>query len=105
MADIKRTNSSNNRDNTHILLKAIPTLEKRLVMVDWAEPAILPRHEGSTARWLKDDNIALGATTDALDDDAGTPITYATRDNFHEVGFSSTKIEAQIHTRKLRAML
>ncbi len=104
MADLKRTVASNKYDTTVILSKVIPTLEKKFVLADLASPASLSANVGSTARWLKDSNFdpadldGTDSAYNALTDDSGTPITFATRDTFNETTFTGTSVEAQIHT-------
>lgn len=103
MADLKRTVASNNYDTTVILSKVIPTLEKKFVLGDLASPAVLGAHKGSTARWLQDTNfdpasLDSGSAYNALTNDGGTPITFATRDTFNEDTFAGASVEAQIHT-------
>jgi len=98
MAQLIRSVSSSAYDTTYILKKAIPTLEKKLVLGDFAAPAILPPNQGATARWLLDTAIAIGSFTDALTDASGGNITYATRDSVHETAFTGAKVEATIHT-------
>lgn len=103
--DVNRTIASSKYDQTHILSKAIPTLEKRLVFADFAEPAVLPDHEGSTARWLSDSNIdptdidgSAATTYDALNHASGGNIQYSTRDGKNQANFTGTSVEASIYT-------
>lgn len=105
MADVKRSVSSSAYDQTHILSKAIPTLEANLVFADFAEPAVLPDHEGTTARWLLDTNIdpdnidgSNTKTLDALNHASGGNIDWSTRDSVHEADFAGSKVEASLYT-------
>lgn len=85
-------------DQKYILGRVVPALEKDLLLMDFGEPADIPVGRGSTARYIKDANISVGSMTNALDDDSGTPITFATRDTFHELAYADSNVEVQIMT-------
>jgi len=98
MADLVRGVSTNALDTTYIRRRAIKTLVKKLVLANHVTEGELPKGEGSTLRWTYDTNLSNANAFNALTDDAGTPITYATRDSFNEEAFATTKVEKQIDT-------
>lgn len=84
-------------DTTYIRQTSIKALENKLVVSECATSGDVPEHAGSTISWQLDANVTGATATNALTDDSGTPITYATRDNFNEDTYSPTAVTKQLH--------
>lgn len=97
MADFKRTLSSSGLDTTYIRQQAIKTLETALVLYDFITPGDVPDHAGSTLRFTIDTNWTGATATNALTNDAGTPITWTTRDTINEDTPAVSVVNAQMN--------
>lgn len=103
MADVVRGMTTTGDDVTgydqkYIEQKAIETLDPEYVFAHWITPGEIPPNQGSTLRWLIDNTPSGATATNALTNDAGTPITFATRDSFNEDSWGGVAVEEKLHT-------